>query len=359
MMGRRWAIWLITLLAVGLLFPLAPVLADGDPPGDGGITILGEDYTLKEDEWLAGDLVVFNGDVTLEAGSRVEGSVVVWNGNAEVEGTIEGELVVSGGSIYLGDSAYVEGGVVCSWDCELEREDGARVDGGIVEGVPPSGFPFDHWHNFPIPTLPSYQVSGAGQVVNWALGVIRGAASVLVVAAVAGLVTLIWPQQVAQVGQTVIGSPGASFGIGLLTAFAGAALIVVLLLTICLSPAAVLAALVLGVAGLFGWIGVGVLVGERLMQALNVREAAPLWTAGLGTLLITLVTAGLGLLPCLGVLAIPLIVGLSCLGLGAVVLTRFGATPYTPFSPAPLPVEPPEPAGPPDDETEDDESEET
>ncbi|MBU0702697.1 MAG: hypothetical protein KKC18_02395 [Chloroflexi bacterium] len=356
MMRRQWIIWLIVLLAGGLLLPAAPALADGDPPG---VTIWGEDYILLEGEQIDGDLVVIDGNVTLEAGSRVAGSVVVWNGNAEAEGAIEGELVVSGGDIYLGDSAHVEGGVVCSWDCELEREDGARVDGGIVEGVPLSGLPFDRWHKFPIPALPSYQVSGVGQVVNWALGVVRGVASVLVVAVVAGLVSLIWPRQVAQVGQTVIASPGASFGIGLLTAFAGAALIVVLLLTICLSPAAVLAALALGVAGLFGWIGVGVLVGERLMQALNVRKAAPLWTAGLGTLLITLVTAGLGVLPCLGVLGIPLIVGLGCLGLGAVVLTRFGVTPYTPSSPALLPVEPPEPAGPLDDETEDGESEET
>jgi hypothetical protein len=36
-MRRRWVIWLITLLAVGLLFPVAPALADGDPPAEPGL----------------------------------------------------------------------------------------------------------------------------------------------------------------------------------------------------------------------------------------------------------------------------------------------------------------------------------
>jgi len=350
MRRQRWTIWLIVLLALGLLLPAAPALADGSPPGDGGITIWGEDYTLEEDERLDGDLIVFDGDVTLEPGSRVAGSVIVWNGDAHVEGVIEGELVVSGGDIYLGDSAHVEGGVVCSWNCELEREDGARVEGGIVEGVPLSGFPLDRWYGFygiPVPMVPSpptFWVSGTGQAVTWALRVIRGVASVLVVSVVAGLVALIWPRQVTQVGRTVVASPLASLGIGLLTACAATVLIVVLLPTFCLSPIALLAALALGAAGLFGWIGIGALVGERLMCALNVRGTAPLWAAGLGTLTITLVTVGLDVLPCLCVSGVLLTIGLGCLGLGAVVLTRFGTMAY-----ALPPVEMGEPAGPPEE----------
>jgi len=79
-MRRQHFIWLILLLAGGLLLPVTPALADGDPPGDDGAVIWNEDYTLGKDEWLDGDLVVFNGDVTLETNSRVEGSAVIWNG---------------------------------------------------------------------------------------------------------------------------------------------------------------------------------------------------------------------------------------------------------------------------------------
>ena len=76
MMLRRRFIWLIMLLAAGLLLPAMPALVDDGPPDDGGITILGEDYTLEEGERLDGDLVVINGDVIVRVlsidGERVK-----------------------------------------------------------------------------------------------------------------------------------------------------------------------------------------------------------------------------------------------------------------------------------------------
>jgi hypothetical protein len=362
-MHRRWFIGLIVLLAWGLLLPAAPALADGDPPGDGGLVIWNEDYTLEEGEWLEGDLVVFNGDVTLEAGSRVEGSVIIWSGSAEVAGTVEGDLVVSGGDIRLGEGARVEGEVVCTWNCDLEQEEGARVDGGIVEGMPLRGFRLERIGGVPIrmPSLRALWASSSGRVLRWTLSAIRSVVVTLVIATVAGLVVLIWPQQTAQVGRVVAQAPWPSLGIGLLTIVAVIALIIALAITICLSPVAVLAALALGAAGLFGWIAVGALVGERLLQALNAREIAPLWAAALGTLLITLIGMGLTAAFCLAPFGWLMIFGLGCLGLGAVVLTRFGTMAYTPSTgwgrglsgPTPLPsvpapVEAPEPPEPPE-----------
>jgi hypothetical protein len=116
----------------------------------------------------------------------------------------------------------------------------------------------------------------------------------------------------------------------LLTVGAATALIIVLAITVCLSPLAALAALGLGAAGLFGWIGVGTLVGERLLQALNARGIAPIWAAGLGTLLITLISTGLSAAFCLAPFGWLMVFVLGCLGLGAVVLTRFGTTDYVP-----------------------------
>jgi len=339
-MHRRWLIWLIVLLAGGLLLPTTAALADGGPPGDDGVVIWNEDYTLEEGEWLEGDLVVFNGNATLEAGSRVEGSVVVWSGDAEVDGTIEGDLVVSGGDIHLDDGAVVEGDVVCTWNCDVEQEEGARVDGSVVEGVPLREFRFERWRDFPIalPSPPVSWASGTGRALAWMLRVVRSVVGILVVAAVAGLVALIWPNQTTRLGRTVVEAPGPSFGIGLLTAVAAIPLIILLAITICLAPVSALAALALGAAGLFGWIGIGALVGERLLRALKAREIAPLWAAGLGTLLITLVSAGLSVAFCLAPLGWLLVFVLGCLGLGAVVLTRFGTTDYVPYgSTPPLP----------------------
>lgn len=332
-MHRQRLIWLILLLTVGLLlFPATPALADGDPPGDNGAFIWNEDYTLEEGEQLDGDLVVYNGDVTLEAGSGVKGSVIIWNGSADAEGDIEGDLIVSSGDIYLGDSAWVGGDVVCSWNCDLEQQEGARVDGGIVEGVPLPGLRLENRGGFPVPVVspPTLLVSGPGLVLNWTLRAIRTVVAVLVIAAVAGLVMLIWPQPTTRVGQAVSETPWPSLGIGLLTAAAATALIVALAITLCLSPIAAVVALTLGAASLFGWIGVGALVGERLLRTLNARGIAPLWAAGLGTLLITLIGMGLSGIACLAPLGWLMICALGCMGLGAVVLTRFGTTVYAP-----------------------------
>jgi hypothetical protein len=354
MKNRQRVTWLVLLLAVGFLFPAAPVLADASPPGDDGVVVWNEDYTLEEGERLDGSLVVFNGDATLEAGSRVEGSVIIWNGNVEVNGTVDEDVVVSGGDIYLGEEAWIGGSVVCSWNCDMEQEEGAHVEGGYTEGDPLSGLPYGGENGISIPVLPGpplAQLRSLGerslsfprQALNWALRFIRGVTAILVVAAVAGLVALIWPQPTAQIGRTVLKAPWQSLGIGALTGAAATVLIIALTLTICMSPMAALAALALGAAALLGWIAVGAVVGERLLQALNAREIAPLWAAGLGTLLVSLVGVGLSGAFCLAPLGWLLIAGLGCLGLGAVVLTRFGTVAYSPpagdSSPAPAPVE--------------------
>ncbi len=337
-MCKRWLYRLfISLAGALLLLPTVPVLAQGGQPGDDGVVIWNEDYTLDEGQQLEGDLVVFNGDATLKANSLVEGSVVVWNGNAEVAGTIEKDLVVSNGRIHLDSSAWVQGDVVCTWDCDLEREDGARLDGKSIEGLPMGGVRrlVFIWPPEP-PSVLSFWTSGPGWMLNKAFEVFRVLIAILVIAAIAGLVALIMPQQMARVGQTVFEAPWVTLGVGLLTMLAAIALMVLLVLTICLPP---LVAFALAAAGVFGWICVGALIGERLLMALKVREVTPLWAAVLGTLFITLISAGLSVALCLAPLGWLLTFATGCLGLGAVVLTRFGTRPYmrSPVPPPPTP----------------------
>lgn len=324
-MRKRQLYGLFISLAGALwLLPTVPVLAQGGQPGDDGVVIWNEDYTLDEGQRLAGDLVVFNGNATLKASSLVEGSVVVWNGNAEVAGTIEKDLVVSNGRIHLDSSAWVQGDAVCTWNCDLEQEEGARLDGKRIEGLPMGGFrqPEFTWTQ---PPFVDFWASGPGWLLNKAFEALRALIAILVIAAIAGLVALVMPQQMARVGQTVFEAPWVSLGVGLLTVFAAIALMVLLVLTICLPP---LVAFALAAAGVFGWVCVGALIGERLLAALKVREVTPLWAAVLGTLFITLISVGLGVALCLAPLGWLLTLATGCLGLGAVVLTRFGTRPY-------------------------------
>jgi hypothetical protein len=330
MVKRRLA-WMITGVAVALLLTVTPVLASDEPPDD-GVTVFGEDYTVESGTTIEGDVTVFGGDVIVEDGGTVAGTVVVWGGDAEIEGTVEGDLVVSGGDVYLGDDAWIQGDLVCSWNCSIDQESDARIDGSIVEGITLPPIPSASEIRIPDPI--DIRFADPSRVLGPLFNFFRNIASALVVAALAVLVALLLPQQVSRVGQTMTQAAGPSLGYGLLTTLASGAAIVVLTLTICLSPIAILAGLVLLAAGLFGWICFGALVGRRLLEAFNAQAVEPVWAAGLGTLLVSLVVAlvdiGLSLVCCLDMLVWAAVFALGCAGLGAVVLTRFGAQPYPP-----------------------------
>lgn len=333
---KKQTLILLTLLLLGaFLLPGMPVAASTPPPDD-GVVIWNEDYVLAAGEELDGDLIVFNGDATLESESRIRGNAVIWNGNAEVNGIIEENLVATNGDVRLGEDALVQGDVVCSWNCDVEQLAGARIGGKIVEGPSLRGIPFADWGEtglriqVPPPDRQPFWISGAEQLLRWLFRIVRGIVTVLVIAAIGGVVALIWPEATDRVGLTAFRSPGASLGIGALTLLAGITLVTVLAITICLSPAAALIALALGAAALFGWVAIGARVGRRLLKALNTGDVAPLWVASLGTLIITLITMGLSAAFCLAPLGWLLMFIIGCFGLGAVVLTRFGTTPYVP-----------------------------
>jgi hypothetical protein len=352
-------VWLLITVVGVLLLPTATAMAASEPPDD-GVVIWNEDYVLAEDEELDGDLVIFNGDATLEFGSRVNGDVVVWRGSADVDGVVEGNLVASNGNIRLDEHAHVQGDVVCTWNCNIEQGEGARVDGDLIEGPTLRGIPFGQLSEpglrirIPESEPDPFWLSGPEQLLRWIFRIVRRMVTVLVIAAIGGVVALIWPEATDQVGCAVFETPGASLGVGFLTAVAGVALVIALAITICLSPAAALVALALSAAGLLGWIAIGARVGGQLLRALNAGEVAPLWRASLGTLIITLITVGLSSALCLSPLGWLLTFVIGCFGLGAVVLTRFGTTPYVPGShrePAASTPSPPPPLEQPTDPT--------
>ena len=113
-----------------------------------------------------------------------------------------------------------------------------------------------------------------------------------------------------------------SIGVGLLTVLL-AALLSVLLVVICIGiPVAIVLLLALALAYLFGWVSASWIVGYKLLAQLKIK-ATLMGEAVAGTAVISLV----GLIPCLG-WSMWLVV--SCWGIGAVVLTRFGAVEYPP-----------------------------
>jgi hypothetical protein len=318
----------ITLLAtLVLILALAlPVTAFA-----GGLyesrVVLGGSFTLRRGETLDGDLAVIGGAAILQQGSTVEGSVAVVGGNLDANGEIGGDLVVVGGNATLGASAVVFGDV---WEIGGNVTRGtARIEGEYFpgEGIDiPFDFDFDDF-NFDFTKVfgvyPGSWFSTQARVIGYLF-------QSFMLAALAVLVVIFWPKPTSRVSSTVIGQPVITGGIGLLTIIVVPIVLLLLMITICLIPVSIVGVILMVVAVVFGWIALGLEVGKRLAIALN-QEYQPVVMAGLGTLVLSLVVNGIGLIPCVGWLA-PFLV--AAIGLGGVLLTRFGTQAYQPSTAA-------------------------
>ncbi|MEJ2560610.1 MAG: hypothetical protein P8186_31190 [Anaerolineae bacterium] len=319
----------VTILAVLMLSLATPVFAQGGHERPGQVTF-GSDVRLEAGDVINGDTVLFGGDLRMANGSRVEGDVVVFGGYGKIDGEVNGDVAFIGGNVSLGPTARVSipqiGPIV------------PRVEYG--QGV---GFdPLD-------------------RLFHIMLGFVRGLMVALVTAAIGLLVVLFLPDQTRVVGQTVRQATPANFGLGLLTMIVGITVIVLLAITICLSPVSLLVALALVLGTLYGWIVIGYLLGQRILRAIqrNENQPTPVASALVGIFTVTLVQQWLmvlGQIPCLGFFFWLLGAGLWLLvaatGLGAVVLSRFGTQRYTggtgprTTTPALPPTPPPTPAPP-------------
>jgi hypothetical protein len=157
----------------------------------------------------------------------------------------------------------------------------------------------------------------------------------LALAALAIVVQLFAGPMMDRAGRTAVAQPIVSGGVGLLTVIVAPALIIILAITIILLPLSLLGAFAIGIAVLFGWLSLGLIVGRQITVWLKQSWSDPV-NAGVGTLTLSLLASMLNLIPCLGWMANGLI---WFIALGTAILTRFGTQPY-PSMPAPRPATP-------------------
>ena len=329
---------LYSIPVVLVLLLALPVTAFAAPLDDGKV-VLGSHYVLESGETLDGDLVVLGGIAELKEDSMVYGNVFVMGGNLEADGYIEGDLAVMGGNVELGPNAVVEGDVVTL---------GGNVNRGlaIIEGDFMSEDVFDFPMNlgftrdngFPM-QFGGFQGFQGYQGFGRSMGtrILAYFFQAFLLAALAALVVVFIPEHTKRVASTLADQTWISGGIGILTMIVAPILIFFLFITICFAVLGFLGVFILVVAGVFGWIAMGMEVGDRLAKALE-REWQPVVAAAAGTFIVTLVLMGIGFIPCIGWLA-PFLVGAA--GLGAVILTRFGTREYIPGGAEAEPVKKP------------------
>ena len=309
---KRLLIVPILVLVILMAFP-GPAFAGGLLDGR---VIVGSHFTLENGETLDGDLLVLGGDVTLEEDSRVKGDVVVLGGNVNADGIIEGDVAVVGGNFNLRSHASVQGNV-SSIGGNLSRAEGSNVEGRTFtenDFEIPIGFDFSQRIFTPI------RITRTSLAVRSLWFLFRS----FMLAAAAVLTVMFWPKATKRVASAAVGQPLIAGGIGLLTFVLTPVVMIVLMITILLIPVAILAVGVLILAVLYGWIAIGLEVGERLGEMLN-WNLHPAAAAGLGTFLFNIVIGGIGFIDCLGFLAITAVCALA---LGGVILSRFGTREY-------------------------------
>jgi hypothetical protein len=314
---------LLIVLAL-VLFGLPTRALAQTPNGGDGKVVLGGTYNLAAGETLNGSLAIFGGEATLEKGSRVNGDIFLSGGTLSIQGETSGSIAILGGAVFLSDTAVVNGDITTIGG-SLNRAPGAVIKGNIVDGptsftlprlLPFSGAPFDF-----------------GRILDpfgrLALAVFQA----FVMAAIALLVAMFLPHPTERVASSIVAQPAVSGGLGLLTTVIAPALLLLLAITIILIPVSLVGILALLLAIAFGWIALGLEIGQRMAVSLfHTTWTVPV-AAGVGTLALSLISNVAGLVPCFGWL-FPFII--SIVGLGGVLASRFGTQIYShrPFVPS-------------------------
>jgi hypothetical protein len=285
--------------------------------------IVGGNFTLEDGDSLNEDLVIIGGHVVLEDGSTLNGNILMAGGSLEAAGKVNGDISVAGGLLEIRATAIINGDVNAAGS-GLQRDPDAIISGEITtehDGpfiVTPAGVQLPQLN---MAIAPPFSFFGfLLRVILWAL--------------MAMLLALFLPNQLHNISKTAVAQPLISGGLGLLTVVVLPLALLLIALTILLIPVSLVGLLLLVVAWTYGLIALGTELGNRFAQIFK-SQWHPALAAGAGTFLLILVINGIeAAIPCLGLLP-KVIVG--AIGLGAVLLSRFGMQLYPPPAIEPIP----------------------
>lgn len=335
---KRWLVFGWVLL--GLVFVTPVASADGPQPRAcfGGTLVLTPEETatnvalfgcnleMQSGARVLRDLVSFGGNVVLGENARIGGDVAVFGGMLRVAGVIEGDVAVFGGNVTLEPTARLVGDFAISGGV-LEQREGAVVQGRIAKS---SGM---SW------TIPTFLPTSNGWDIFGMLisGFVQAMVYTLALIALGALILVFVPTQLNQVASVTQKSVAASMGVGCLSWLIVPPLIIIFAITCLGIPVALALGTVWVAAIVFGEIAISVIIGEKLLTALKVKNVMPIVAMIVGLVVLSLVTS----LPLLGIL---IWLFVTSLAVGAVALTRFGTRAYPVTTPvvassAPAPID--------------------
>lgn len=305
----------LALLIVLGFVTASPSLAQGNQVGIGPFCA-GDNITIGAGQTTQG-ILGFGCNITIQQGATVNGDIADFGGNLAIEGTVNGDIVTFGGNVSLGETAVVAGDIR-SMGGNVQRAPGAVVQGGVsgAGGNFPPVSPIA-----PLQPIPPTPMNPFSRAFNFGFDILGGIVTAFAFAALGALVVIFAPNATKRVSDAAQTKPLNTAGVGCLTLIVLPVLALLLIITIIGIPIAFILGLLAAAAWIFGAIGIGLLAGEKILQALKARDILPVVAVMLGVVVLMLI----GQVPIIGWL-ISLAVGL--IGLGAVVLTRFGTRAY-------------------------------
>lgn len=315
----QFLIFVSTLILI--MVPATNVTAQNNNPPEinEDKVVVGQIFTLLEDQVMSGDLAIIGGTAILKSGSILNGDIALLGGAIQIEGTVNGDIQGVGGSIDLKETAILNGDFY-NFGSTLTRNEGAVITGNQIANVP---FKFNKYLNS-TPSLPRNFETGSSRFFNFVGDFLMAILQIISLSALALVLIMVIPNSTLRVARAIEKQPFVAWGIGLLTLFVFPLVLLVMVLTLILIPIAAISVLIFAVAIIFGWIGLGFLVGLKLFSSTS-KGMSPALKAAFGTLIISTIGRIIAIVPCIGGLLV-IFVGLT--GLGAVILTYFGTRPY-------------------------------
>ncbi len=271
---------------------------------------------------IGSEIVATGNDAVVESDERVTGNVVVLLGDATILGQVDGDVVVVGGSLTLADEAVVKGDAVLVFG-KLRRDETAIVEGREVS-VGVADISTDDGLN-------RFVGGGAtGLLVLLPLAVLFGL-TLLTVA----LMPAWW---LTAVSDRLSSQPGRSLLVGLAWLVLGHFLFVVVVAVLAMTIIGIPLALMLGLAYVvLGLVALGIVagrIGARLCAARFPDRLQSLGCIAAGLFVIlspAIIGAILTAIPSLAgfgrmleLLAVVVQLPIYCLGVGAILDSRFG-----------------------------------
>ena len=269
----------------GPLNPYADdLIVESDDRLEDDIVVYSGDVTIEEGGKIIGSLTVMSGDIEIEAGGRVEGDVTNFSGDVIVAGKILGDLAVMSGDVDLVRSGSVSGDVSV-WSGEVEESADSHIGGDVMMGLTldelPSFGSFWSGSGEIIPEdvkksiaddlakLDRVDRSSMGRFFSGLFRLLGVGAISLVVAAIAGGLTMWRPNHVESVRRRLRSETVINFAVGLLFNVVVGFLTVLFTATCILIPMALLTVgLLIGINGV-GWTALSASVGRKLTGYTN------------------------------------------------------------------------------------------